>query len=130
MKGQSAEDIATDGRVNEDALKELLGTVTQHCPDSGLLHFWVNPSTNSDGADEKTALDREVQDLIIYQRGSTKPSECDALQDIDPQSPYFQELVSQYMSTQSIPTSVAVYIESIGFKIPIRSCANHTTAHM
>ena len=76
VKGQSAEDIAKDGRVYEDALKELLGTVTQHCPDSGLLHFGVNPSTNSDGADEKTVLDREVQDLIIYQRGSTKPSEC------------------------------------------------------
>ena len=60
-------------------------------------------------------MDRQVQELDIYKRGSAVPAECDALQDVDPQCAYFQELVSQYMSAQSICTSATVgaYIESI-----------------
>ena len=58
-------------------------------------------------------MDRQVQELIIYQQGSPVPSECEALRDIDLQSAYFQELVTQHMSAQSIPTTVAVHIEFI-----------------
>ena len=31
------------------------------------------------------------------------PAECDALQDVDPRSACFQELVSQYMSAKCVP---------------------------
>ena len=58
-------------------------------------------------------MDRQVQELVIYKRGSAVPAECDALQDVDPQSAYFQELVSQYMSAQCISATVGAYIESI-----------------
>ena len=33
------------------------------------------------------------------------PAECDALQDVNPQTACFQELVMQYMSAQCIPAS-------------------------
>ena len=63
--------------------------------------------------DKQTATDRQVQELVIYKRGSAMPAECNALQDVDPQSAYFQELVSQYMLAQRVSATVGAYIGSI-----------------
>ena len=94
-------------------MEELLATVSQHGATSGLLHFWVKPTSQSERTANTVSMDRQVQELIIYQQGSPVPSECEALRDIDLQSAYFQELVTQHMSAQSIPTTVAAHIESI-----------------
>ena len=112
-KIQGDEDSGVTGDVDADAVKELLEIVGQHCPNSGLFHFWVMPAASTEKVDEQTAMDRQVQELVIYKRGSAVPAECDALQDVDPQSAYFQELVSQYMLAQHIPATVGAYIESI-----------------
>ena len=48
------------------------------------------------------------------------PTECDALQDVDPQSACFQELVSQYMPAQCIPASVSFGISFIMVESPVQ----------
>ena len=107
------EDSGVTGDVDADAVKELLETVGQHCPNSALFHFWATPAASTEKADEQTAMDRQVQELVIYKQGSAVPTECDALQDVDLQSAHFQELVSQYMSAQHIPATVGAYTDSI-----------------
>ena len=99
--------------VNKDAVEELLETVSKHCANSRYCIYGVKPTTQSERTADTTPMDRQVQKLIIYQRGSPVPSECEALQAIDLQSAYFKEVVTQYMSAQSVPTTVAAHIESI-----------------
>ena len=110
-KHQGDYDVTDD--VDADSIKDLLETVAQHCLNSGLLHFWVKPSANPEIADEKTAMDRQMQELIVYKRGSPVPSKCDALRGIDPQSAYCQELVSHCASAKRISATLGTYIESI-----------------
>ena len=51
--------------ANKDAVEELLATVSQRCANSGLLHFWVKPITQSEIAVDTTAIERQVQELIV-----------------------------------------------------------------
>ena len=61
-KGQTTEEFGMNVSMNRDAVEELLETVSQHCANSGLLHFWVKPTTQSERAADVVPMDRQVQD--------------------------------------------------------------------
>ena len=98
--------------ASNDAVEELLATVSQHCANVDYCIFWGETNHPVRERCSYKAMDRQVRELIIYQFGTPVPSECEALRDFDLQNAYFQQLTTQYMSSHYISTTVAPHIES------------------
>ena len=87
-------------------------TIFRSYPESGLLHFWFTGNPDATLTDSRDSLlDKLVQELIINMPSTSSPTD-DYLQDIDGDSPYAQELLTEYITQQSLPATLTTHIES------------------
>ena len=109
----SDEIMEEGGCVNQPALETLLKSVQQHCPTSGLFHFWLPsvptvaaPTEESESVAVADSLSHSVLGLILFRPGSQS---CKGIN--SEESEYFREIIMEFTSNQCISQELQAHVE-------------------